>query len=122
MSKAIVDRNKLYALRFPWDKEAAEIIMNAEIDRGDFKGICYLSPPAHGHMIRGKIGNKTKHGFTFIADENELQEWEFTEVTYENLTSKYHKLVYGWDTLEEQIHSTEELEDYYHSNFPDYAD
>lgn len=70
----------------------------------------------------GKIGNKTKHGFTFIADENELQEWEFTEVTYENLTSKYHKLVYGWDTLKEQIHSTEELEEYYHSNFPDYAD
>lgn len=122
MEKVIVDKNKLYALRFPWDKEATEIIMNAEIGRHGFQGICYLTPPAHGHMIRGKIGNKTKYGFTFIAEEDEQQEWEFTEVTYENLTSKYHKLVYGWNILKEQIHSTEELEDYYHNNFPDYVD
>lgn len=120
--QANVDKTKLYALRREGEKEASEIVMNTETGWHDFKGICYLTPPDRGHMIKGKVGDATDNGFMFIADRgNRLEEWEFTEVTYDNFKEKYHKLVYGGEKLVEQCNSTKELEDYFHDNFPDYT-
>lgn len=120
MAKKIANPNSLYALRFAGDREASEIVMNVETDREGFQGICYLTPPDRGHMIDGKMGDRTKDGFTFITADRQ-EEWEFIEVTYDNFKSKYHKLAYGGDQLLRQVNNTRELEDYYHDNFPDYT-
>lgn len=121
----IIDKGKLYALRFPREEKPSEIVMNVEIDHRGFEGICYLTPPDHGHMIAGKVGGKTRDGFTFIADYGEgkkhRETWEFTEITYDNFKEEFYKLAYGGEQLLEQVHNTKELEDYYHSNFPDYT-
>ena len=121
--KNIVDKGKLYALRFPKDKTASEIVMNVETDREGFAGICYLTPPDRGHMINGKVEGLTWNGFSFIADQGKghRERWEFTEVTYDNFREEFYRIVYGGEQLLEQIHSTKELEDYYHENFPDYT-
>ncbi len=121
MAENIVKKNRLYAIQFSEHSEPSEIIMNAEIGRKGFKGICYLTPPSHGHMIRGKVTKKTKNGFKFKEIDNP-EEWIFTEVTYENFCSKYYKIVYGGATLKDEVSSTEELEKYYHDHFPNYAD
>lgn len=123
--KITADPTKLYALRFHGDKEASEIVMNVETEREGFSGICYLTPPDHGHMIHGQMGKQTTDGFTFIADQGggkkHMEEWEFTEVTYDSFREKYYKIVYGGEQLAKQFHNTQDMEDYYHANFPDYT-
>lgn len=123
--KQIADKNKLYAIRRPQDKTASEIVMNVETDRAGFAGICYLTPPDRGHMIEGKVEGLTWDGFAFIADQgggkDRRERWEFIEVTYDNFKKEFYKIVYGGEKLLEQVHNTQELQDYYHANFPDYA-
>ena len=69
MQKEIVDYNKVYAVRFRENDIATDIALYAQLGYRGFEGICYLSPPERGHMIRGELGEKTSTGFTFIAED-----------------------------------------------------
>ena len=64
----IVDSGKLYAYRLPGEKKFFDFALKVDPDYHGFKGICFVSPPRHPHMIKGKLGKKTATGFTFIAD------------------------------------------------------
>lgn len=112
----IVDPKKIYVIRMTDEKEPVSIAMNVDLAFRDFKGICYLTPPDRPHMIKGKMGKKTENGFTFISEGFEPGEWEFTELTYDVLKAGFYKHIYGGKQLLEQVHSTQELQDYYHSN------
>lgn len=119
--KMTADPNKIYVIRFPGDEEASEIVMNVETERKGFSGICYLTPPDHGHMIQGHPEKLTKDGFIFMSTGYMPGKWEFTELTYDSFREKYYKLVYGGEQLVKLVHNTRELQDYYHENFPDYT-
>ena len=116
----MVDKNKIYACRKPKEKNAAEIVLYVDADFPGFKGICFLSPPDHGHMIRGQLGQETEDGFTFIADKGTYAagEWEFIEITYDNFKQEYHKLAEGSEEILVAVSNTQELQDWYHLNFP----
>ena len=116
----MIEKNGLYAIRRAEDKAATEIVMNIETDREGFNGICYLTPPCHGHMIEGEIVGETENGFSFMPDR-QRRAWDFIRITYENFKAEFHKLAYGGEKLLEEVGSTEELEAYYHRNFPDFA-
>lgn len=116
----MIDQNKIYAIKRADRKAADELVMNVETDRDGFYGICYLTPPSHGHMIEGEIIAENDNGFTFMPDD-QRRAWEFIEVTYENFKQEFYKLAYGGEKMLETIHSTEELEAFYHENFPDFA-
>ena len=120
MTSNIVKRDKLYVIQHPGKKKPSELIMDAQINKR-FKGIWFLTPPSHGHMIRGKVIRKTENGFIFRRD-GDPGDWIFTEVTYENFCNEYYKIVYGGAILKDEVSSTEELEKYYHDHFPNYAD
>ena len=114
------DPQKLYAVNFP--DGASEIVMKVTTDRKGFKGICFLTPPDRGHMIKGSVETQTENGFIFLADRGGQRErWEFSEMTYDKFKDGFYKQVYGGAQLLERIHNTEELVDYYYSNFPDYT-
>ena len=114
------DSRKLYAIHFP--DGSSEIVMKVTTDRKGFKGVCYLSPPDHGHMINGIVETQTENGFIFLAERGEQSErWEFTEMTYDIFKDGFFEQVYGGEQLLEKVHNTEELVDYYYSNFPDYT-
>ena len=116
----MVDKNKIYAFRWPGKKNAAEVVLYVDADYHGFKGICFLSPPNHGHMIKGQLGRKTETGFTFIADKDAYSagDWEFIEITYDNFKQEYHKLVEGGEEILAAVSNTQELQDWYHLNFP----
>ena len=78
----IVDNGKLYAYRLPGEKKFFDFALKVDPDYHGFKGICFVSPPRHPHMIKGKLGKKTATGFTFIADKDAYApgEWEFVEL------------------------------------------
>lgn len=117
----IADPKKIYTIRMAGEKEACSIAMNVDISGKKFDGICYLTPADRGHMIRGKVGKRTENGFTFISEGFSPGEWEFTELTYDVLKAGFYKHIYGGEQLLKQVHNTQELQDYYNSNFPDYA-
>lgn len=116
--KQVVDRSKVYAIRMPRRDEATSIALYAEMGYEGFNGICYLTPPERGHMIEGKLGKKTKTGFTFTAERWDNRTMEFIEVTYENFRSDYHKLVEGSNEILAEVSTTEELQDWFHRAFP----
>ena len=115
----IVDKNKIYALKMTNDKSAKGIAMYVDPDYHGFKGICYLNPGCRGHMIEGKLGEKTETGFTFISEGHEPGVWEFIELTYENFKNEYYKIVEAGEELLAQVSNTAELEEFYHKHFPD---
>lgn len=117
-AKQIVDRNKVYAIRMPGRDQATSIALYVEMSYEGFNGICYLTPPERGHMIEGKLGKRTPLGFTFIAERWEKQEMEFIEVTYENFQNEYNKIVSRPEQILKQVSNTQELQDWYHRNFP----
>ena len=118
MTEEIVDRNKVYAVRFRENEEATDIALYAEMGYRGFEGICYLSPPERGHMIEGKLGKKTKTGFIFIAPQWRTPEIEFIEITYENFKNEFYKVVSHPEEVLAQVSNTQELIDYYHRTFP----
>ncbi len=89
----------------------------------DFKGIGFIVPGGgREHLIEGKIGKETEEGFIFHStNEAYPGNWEFIEVTYENFKTTYHKKVQKGESILSMIHNTQELQDYYHANFPDYT-
>ncbi len=117
----IVNPDKIYAIKLPGSDHACTLAMNVAPDYNGFNGICYLTPPDHPHMIEGKLGKKTKRGFTFMPDAHPSGEWEFIEATYEDFCREYYKFLIGGKQVLEEFHSTEEMENYYHKNFPDYG-
>ena len=57
-----------------------------------------------------------------LAERGEQSErWEFTEMTYDIFRDGFFKQVYGGGQLLEKVHNTDELVNYYYSNFPDYT-
>lgn len=114
----IVDKNKIYAVKHTTDKAATELALYVDPNFRDFEGICYLTPGVRGHMIDGKLGEKTDTGFTFIPKHFNAGVWEFIEVTYENFKAEFYKLVEAGDELLSQVSNTAELEEFYHRNFP----
>ena len=69
-------------------------------------------------MLRGKLGKKTKTGFTFIVSQWENTEIEFIEITYENFKNEFYKIVSHPEEVLAQVSNTNELIDYYHRTFP----
>ena len=118
---SIVDKNKIYVVKMAGYEKALELAMYADPDYYGFKGICYFTPIDRGHMIRGKLGEKTDTGFTFIAGEDSFAPgvWEFIELTYENFKNEYYKIVEAGEELLAQVSNTAELEEFYHKHFPD---
>lgn len=116
--KNFVDKNKIYAVKMPGDKEATGIAIYVDPNFRKFKGICFLTPGERGHMIEGRLGEKTDTGFTFISKGYDAGVWEFTEVTYDNFKESFYKIVEAGDELLAQVSNTAELEDFYHRNFP----
>lgn len=119
--KKTADPNKIYIYKFPGDTEFKAIAMDVDASREKFNGICFLTPPDRAHMIEGRIGKQTEHGFTFISKGFRPGEWEFEELTYDVLKAGFYKHIYAGEKLLEQVHNTQELQDYYHENFPDYT-
>lgn len=115
------DTGKIYMIRFPGEAEAKTIAMNVDTSGKKFDGIRYLTPPDRDHMIEGKVGGQTKDGFQFTSTGYRSGKWEFTELTYDVLKAGFYKHIYGGEQLLEQVHNTQELQDYYHENFPDYT-
>ncbi len=113
----MVDKDKIYAVKFPGDKQANSLAMNVDPNYKNFKGICFLTPFDRGHMIEGKLGRKTKTGFTFISSGFASGEWEFIELTYENFCNDYRRLVEGSDEILAKVKNTQELQDWYHGRF-----
>lgn len=116
-NQGFVDRNKVYAIQLADMDRPTGIALYAEMGYEGFNGICYLTPPERGHMIEGKLGKETKRGFTFKPDGRK-GEWEFIEVTYENFRSDYHRLVEGSDEILAAVSTTQELQDWFHREFP----
>ncbi len=114
------DPQKIYIYRFP-NREFLEIAMEVDTSRKKFDGICFQTTSGHGHAIKGKVGRKTESGFIFISEGFEPGEWEFSELTYDVLKAGFYKHIYAGEKLLEMVHNTQELQDYYHANFPDYA-
>lgn len=115
--QSMVDRNKIYAIRVPGAEKPIAIALYADPDYEGFKGICYLTPPLRGHMIEGKLGKETAQGFTF-KPKAQKGVWEFIEVTYDNFLEEYHTLAEGSDEILAEVSNTQELQDWYHRNFP----
>lgn len=120
MSKEdVIDINKAYAI---WRKATGwgDLAFEVELYDDDYKGISYSVSATRGHRIKGKFGKKTKRGFTFIADKGGVfpGEWEFVEVTYEGMKAGEYGNIIGRDKLLEQVSNTQELQDWYHRNFP----
>ena len=118
MAEEIVDRNKIYAVRFRENGKASDIAIYAQLGYRGFNGICYLSPPERGHMIEGALEKKTSTGFIFIASQQENEKIEFIEVTYENFKSEFYKIVSHPEEVLAQVSNTQELIEYYHRTFP----
>lgn len=112
----IVDNGKLYAYRLPGEKKFFDFALKVDPDYHGFKGICFVSPPRHPHMIKGKLGGKTATGFTFIADKDAYApgEWEFVELTYENFRDEFCKICMdGGESVLAEVSNTEELIEFY---------
>lgn len=112
----MVDSGKLYAYRFPGEKECSDFALGVDPDYHGFKGICFLSPPRHPHMVHGKLGRKTATGFTFIAAKDAYApgEWEFVELTYENFRDKYCKICMdGGKSVLAEVSNTQELIEFF---------
>lgn len=115
--KGIVDRNKIYAIKIPGTEKPIAIALYADPDYEGFCGICYLTPPMRGHMIEGRVDSATERGFMFKPEGKE-GEWEFIEVTYDNFCKEYHTLAEGGEEILAEVSNTQELQDWYHRNFP----
>lgn len=119
--KQDADPKKIYTIRFPGEAEAIIIAMTVDTSKEKFKGIRFLTPPDRDHMIRGKVKRFTKNGFVFTSTGYCPGDWEFTELTYEILKAGFYKHIYGGEHLLKLVHNTQELQDYYNENFPDYV-
>ena len=118
----MIDRAKIYAVKMPDEKEALSLALYVTIATDGKKGIGFKTPGERGHFIEGTVKKESRNGFTFESDSKFTPGiWEFTEVTFENFKKRFHKIVYGGKQLLEQVHNTQELQDYYHANFPDYT-
>lgn len=114
----IKTEGKIYFIQRPGEETATHLAMKVDLDYRKFKGLCYLEPPCRPHMIRGRFGKKTANGFTFKTEDGE---WEFVEMNYENFSREFYKFVIGGEKLKAQFKTTEELQNYYNNNFPDYV-
>lgn len=113
-----VDKNKIYAVKWG-NSPASHLAMYADPAFNGFEGICYLTPGERGHMIEGRLGEKTETGFTFYPERlKEDGVWEFIEVTYDNFKEEFYKIVISGDTILEKVSTTKELENWYHKEFP----
>ena len=111
------DRDKIYAIKMTSKDRAYSLALFVDSELHDFKGICYLIPGEHGHMLRGHLGRRTDRGFTFISEGHDPGEWEFIEVTYDNFKEEYHRIVAEGERILEEVSSTQELIDWYHRSF-----
>ena len=119
--KRYADPEKIYTVRMAGDAEANMVAMDVDDSGETIDGICFLTPPDHGHAISGRMGKQTENGFTFLSKGYAKGEWEFAELTYDVLKAGFYKHLYGGEHLLELVHSTEEIREYYHKNFPSYV-
>lgn len=115
---------KLYAIKFPDEEESSEIVLNVEFwndppteHSNGFKGICYLTPPERGHMIRGEIIEEHEWGFIFHSDGAFEGNWTFTEVTLDSFIEVYGECVMGSSHIASQVANTKELQDWFYKEF-----
>lgn len=117
-ANVFVDKNKIYAVKMADEKKAYSLALYVDPAFRDFKGICFYTPGERGHMIEGRLGEKTDTGFTFISEGYAPGLWTFTEVTYENFKNEYHKIVECGSEILERVSTTQELVNWYHDSFP----
>ncbi|MDR0946328.1 MAG: hypothetical protein LBM87_01085 [Ruminococcus sp.] len=113
-----MDRRKVYLLKFPNDEDFTAIACDCQLwDKQDFKGLCYLTPPDRGHMIPGELISENENGFIFHSDGYEKGDWNLRELTIEDIKFNYQKIVGGGNMLSKTINNTEELHQWFRSEF-----
>lgn len=115
----MVDKQKVYIIRYPGDKELSDLAFEVEPYSGRYNGIQFSVSALRGHRIKGKLGRKTETGFTFIADKGTAfpGEWEFVEVTYEGMKAGDYGNIIGREELLAQVSNTQELHEWYNRNW-----
>ncbi len=82
-----------------------------------FKGLCYLTPPDRGHMIRGEQKSGDSERFVFTSSKTFQGDWTLTRITKENFLERCQGIVMGCVEINEECKTTEELEDWFYSRF-----
>jgi hypothetical protein len=113
-----MDRRKVYVYETAGEHAFEGIACDCQLwDNPGFKGLVFLTPPGRGHMIDGEFVGDTPHGFIFKATKTSPGEWEFNELTIDNLKREYHRLVIGGTSLAETIQTTDELYEWFRNEF-----
>ena len=113
----MVDKSKVYAI---WRKASGWSDLAFEVEPYDDggKGIQYSVSALRGHRIKGKLGKKTKRGFTFISENPVFPgKWEFVEVTYEGMKAGDYGNITGREKILEQVSNTQELQEWYNRHW-----
>lgn len=116
---AIIDREKIYTIKYPGERKATDLALYAEMDPYTGEKLWFQIPPDRAHSIKGRIGRKTSNGFTFISDGYAPGEWEFTEVTYESIKAGKNDPIIGKEEILASVADTKDLQDWYHRQFPE---
>lgn len=118
-------KGKLYKIeRPPTYKGKGELVIGVEFwDEPEtehthgFKGMCYLTPPDRGHMIRGEFKSGDSDAFVFTATQAFPGDWKVKRITKENFITECERIVVGSHTIDEECKTTEELEKWFNSRF-----
>lgn len=78
------------------------------------KGYICFDDTNRGHMIQGKITEKTDHSFT-LCDINQ-DKWEFEEVTIEMFQKELYRFVENGEYIKNICKTTEELWAYFNGS------
>lgn len=83
--------------------------------------LCYLDTN-RGHMLEGRMKETFENGFIFAqnrdAERRKEGLWTFREVTIEEFKHHLYQHVSNGQSIADSINSTEELWQWYRTNFP----
>ncbi|GHU43918.1 hypothetical protein FACS1894111_10330 [Clostridia bacterium] len=109
----------VYAIKFIGDKDFTSLACHCQLwDNPDFKGLCYFTPEERTHMIKGEVTKESGVGFKFRSDGYAPGEWEFKALTLDNFRKEYHKLMIEGEKIAQIVRSTEELYNWFNTNYP----
>lgn len=112
-------KGKLYKITFPQGSEAIyDVAVGVEFrDSEKFKGMCYLTPPDRGHMIRGEFKEGNSEAFVFTSTEVFQGDWVLNRITKDNFVTECRGLIVGCSAIDDKCETTEELEEWFYSRF-----
>ncbi len=118
-------KGNLYEIEFPEGHEASRgFAVGAELwdnppteGTSGFKGLCYLTPPDRGHMVRGEVKSGDSAQFVFTSAKAFQGDWTLTRITKENFLELCQGLVVGCSAINDKCRTTEELENWFNSRY-----